>query len=396
MSNIIINLNPTRSLEELIAVCPFNAIEKTKTGLQINAGCKMCRICIKKFPEVFTLNLSEPVHKLNRAEWQGIAVFIEHFDGCIHPVSLELIGKAHDLAKKAPQPIIAMIAGEQISYLANQALEYGVNTVFAYDASELRHFRIEPFTAIFEDFINRSRPSTILVGGTSVGRSLAPRVAARFKTGLTADCTILNMNPNTDLDQIRPAYGGNIMAHIQTPNHRPQFATVRYKIFNSPSRTSPTGKVVHCQVAPEKLVSAIEIIETRPREKVKSLEDAEVIVVAGKGIKKAADLNMIYELADSLKAMTAVTRPLIEQGWADPRLQIGLSGRTVKPQLIITCGVSGSVQFAAGMQGADHIMAINTDAQAPIFNMSHYAIVGDIYQVIPMLLEKIRKGAAVV
>lgn len=181
------------------------------------------------------------------------------------------------------------------------------------------------------------------------------------------------------------------------PNHRPQFATVRYKIFNAPEKTRPWGTVEFCQIDAAALKSAIEVLEVRPKEKVRSVEDAEVIIVAGKGIKKEADLKMIYELSDALGAMTAGTRPLIEQGWFDPRLQIGLSGRTVKPALIITCGVSGSgIQFAAGMQGAEHIIAINNDPDAAIFNLAHYAIIGDLYQVVPSLLEKIRKGGALV
>jgi electron transfer flavoprotein alpha subunit len=185
------------------------------------------------------------------------------------------------------------------------------------------------------------------------------------------------------------------MAHIHTPNHRPQFATVRYKIFNAPEKTSPVGVVERCDIADDKLVSKIEVIEVKAKESVRSIEDAEVIVVAGKGVKKQADLSMIDELASSLDAMTAGTRPLIEQGWYDPRLQIGLSGRTVKPRLIITCGVSGSVQFAAGMQAADNIIAINSDPTAPIFNLAHYALVGDIYEVIPGLLKRIEKSGSV-
>ncbi len=395
MSNIRIKDLNDRNLDELIALCPFNAIERdAQNGLVINAGCRMCRICLKRKPDIFYLADATPAPRINKQEWQGIAVYIEQQNGSIHPVSLELIGKAREMAAKTGQHVFCLLACEKSAVLSGQLLEYGVDKVFVYEHPELRHFRIEPFTAVFADFINRARPSAVLVGGTSIGRSLAPRVAARFKTGLTADCTILDINASTDIDQIRPAYGGNIMAHIQTPNHRPQFATVRYKIFNAPAKTAPRGTVEFCHIDAAALKSAIEVLEIRPKEKVRSVEDAEVIVVAGKGIKKEADLKMIYELSDALGAMTAGTRPLIEQGWFDPRLQIGLSGRTVKPALIITCGVSGSVQFAAGMQGADHIIAINSDPDAAIFNLAHYAIVGDLYQVVPSLLEKIRKGGA--
>jgi len=394
MSSIKILPFSGQSVDELLAICPFNAIERCGDGIDINAGCRMCRICLKRRPDIFVLAETQPVTRVNKNDWRGIAVYIEHFNGAIHPVSFELVGKARELAGKTCQPVFCLLIGEQVKPLTAEILEYGVDKVYVYDRPELKHFKIEPYTAVFEDFIKRVRPSGILVGGTSLGRSLAPRVAARFHTGLTADCTILDINQNTDIDQIRPAYGGNIMAHIQTPNHRPQFATVRYKIFSAPARTKPTGTVELCDIAPERLKSAIEILEIRPKEKVRSIEDAETIIVAGKGIKKETDLQMIYELADALDAMTAGTRPLIEQGWFDPRLQIGLSGRTVKPKLIITCGVSGSVQFAAGMQGAENIIAINNDPGAAIFGIAHSAVVGDLYQIVPALLGKIKKGAS--
>ena len=392
MSNININLPLGQNLDELVALCPFNAIEKTVDGLAIGSGCRMCRICIKRRPDIFSPDAGTTVTKINKSEWRGIAVYADHLHGVIHPVSFELIGKAREMAARTGQPVYCLIAGLDLSNMAGQLLEYGVDKVFAYEAPALEHFRIEPFTAVFENFIRRVRPSAVLVGGTSIGRSLAPRVAARFRTGLTADCTLLDISPGTDIDQIRPAYGGNIMAHIQTPNHRPQFATVRYKIFNAPEKTAPHGEIEFCTLDGISLASKIEVLEIKNKEKVRSVEDASAIIVAGKGVKKEADLQMIQELAEALGAMTAGTRPLIEQGWFDPRLQIGLSGRTVKPSLIITCGVSGSVQFAAGMQTSDTIFAINSDPNAPIFNIAHYAVVGDLYQVVPSLIARIRKG----
>jgi electron transfer flavoprotein alpha subunit len=393
MSGIKVLPFTNENIDELMALCPFNAIEKSGGGVEVNSGCRMCRLCLKKRPDIFVLEEPEQLQKkIDKTKWQGIAVYIEHNAGAIHPVSFELVGKARELGQKTSQPVYGLLIGSKIANLAQQVLEYGVDKVFVYDRAQLENFRIEPYTAVFSDFVKKNQPSAVLVGGTSLGRSLAPRVAARFRTGLTADCTILDIQANTDIDQVRPAYGGNIMAHIQTPNHRPQFATVRYKIFNAPARTSAHGEIVHCSIDDAELGSCIEVLQVRPKEKVLSIEDAEVIIVAGKGFKKEADLAMVHELADELGGMTAGTRPLIEQGWFDPRLQIGLSGRTVKPRLIITCGVSGSVQFAAGMQGAEHIFAINSDPRASIFAMAHYAVVGDLYQVIPALLERIRKG----
>jgi electron transfer flavoprotein alpha subunit len=182
------------------------------------------------------------------------------------------------------------------------------------------------------------------------------------------------------------------MAHIHTPNHRPQFATVRYKIFDAPAKSEAiNGKMTICDIDDEKLASNITVIEVKKKEKVKSIEDADVIVVAGRALKKEEDIKMIYDLAEELGAMVATTRPLIEAGWMDARLQIGLSGRTVKPKLIITCGVSGAIQFVAGMNNSDMIIAINEDPKAQIFNVAHYAIVGDIYEIVPKLTEQIKE-----
>jgi electron transfer flavoprotein alpha subunit len=286
--------------------------------------------------------------------------------------------------------------GSGVHAAAEELLHYGADQVHVYDDPALKHFRIEPYTAAFEDFISQVKPSIVLVGGTSTGRSLAPRAAARFRTGLTADCTFLDVQENTDLDQIRPAFGGNIMAHIHTPNHRPQFATVRYKIFSAAPRAAQAeGRIIARGLPAGKLESAIEVLEVRLKEAAKGLEDAEVILVAGRGVKKAADLALVERAAELLNAKVAATRPLIEAGWVDARKQIGLSGRTVKPRLIVTCGVSGAIQFVAGMKNADCIVAINSDPKATIFNVAHYGIVADLYQVLPALIRRLEAGYAV-
>lgn len=393
MPTIKINQKKAQNHDALIKLCPFNAIESSNTELQINSGCKMCRICVKKEPEIFEF-IEFKQTGVDKDLWQGIAVYIDHIEGDIHPVSFELIGKAKELAAKINQPVKCLMIGHNIKEQAHKALEYDVDEVFVYDKKELEHFKIEPYTAVLEDFINKNKPSVVLVGGTTIGRSLAPRAAARFRTGLTADCTILDIQENTDLDQIRPAFGGNIMAHINTPKHRPQFATVRYKIFSAPEKSKDyKGILTECDICTSKLDSNIEVLEIRKKEKEVSIEDAEVVIVAGRAIKKQEDMNMIYQLADSIGAQVAGTRSLIETGWLDPKRQIGLSGRTVKPELIITCGVSGAIQFVAGMNNSAFIVAINTDKNAPIFKHAHVGIVGDIYEVLPKLNENIQELA---
>lgn len=390
MAKIVINQNKPFDIDEVLGLCPFNAIEYNNENLEINSGCKMCKICVKKGPEGLFEFVEEKVHSINKDEWKGIAVYVDHVDGEIHPVTFELIGKAREMAEKINQKVYCVFMGSNIKDKTEELLSYGVDEVFVYDNEELQHFRIEPYSAVFEDFINNIKPTIVLVGGTTVGRSLAPRLAARFRTGLTADCTILDVSENTDLDQIRPAFGGNIMAHIYTPNHRPQFATVRYKIFNAPEKLeNPKGKVTSCNISVKKLSSNINVLEVKHKEKEIGLEDAEVIIVAGRAIKKQEDMEMINKLADLLGARIAGTRPLVESGWIDAKKQIGLSGRTVKPKLIITCGVSGAIQFVAGMNGSECIVAINKDENASIFNVAHYAIVGDLYEVVPKLIEKL-------
>jgi len=392
MAAILIHQEKAGNPQKLIELCPFNAIEFADGKLSINSGCRMCRICIKKGPEGVFEYVEDSRKGVNKAEWQGIAVFVEHNLGKVHPVTFELIGKAFELAKKTNQKVLCLLAGSDTEKLAKEVAEYSPDEIYVYDSPELEHFRIEPYAAVFEDFINKVKPSTILVGGTAAGRSLAPRTAARFRTGLTADCTMLDMRPDTDLDQIRPAYGGNIMAHINTPKHRPQFATVRYKIFSAPDKNSSgkTSRIIDCKIDEDKLESAIKILEINHKTQETGIEDAEVIVVAGRGLKKAEDMAMIEELAQLLDGKVASTRSLIEAGWVDPKRQIGLSGRTVKPKLIITCGVSGAIQFVAGMNNSEQIIAINTDENASIFKVAHIGIVGDIYQVVPSLIEKIR------
>lgn len=376
--------------QEITKICPFGAIEFKDGKLDINSGCKMCKICTRQRAEYFKFVEDEWKKEIDKSLWNNVVVYVEHTYGNIHPVTFELLGKARELADKIGHEVLALFSGYNIIESAEKLLHYGADKVFVYDYKELEDYRIEPYAAVFEDFIKKQKPSVILVGGTTIGRSLAPRVAARFRTGLTADCTSLEINENTDLSQIRPAFGGNIMAHIKTLNSRPQFATVRYKIFTAlePIKKAK-GEIIQCYISKNSFQSAITVLAHKEKPKAKYIEDADVLVVAGRGIQKEEDLAMVHKLADKLGGMVASTRPLIEAGWTDPKTQIGLSGRTVKPKLIITCGVSGSVQFRAGMENSDVIIAINTDPKAPIFDIANYSVIGDIYEIIPKLIEKL-------
>ena len=376
MARIVVNmanLDPARA-KAIVEICPFGAMEYVDGKIIINGSCRMCRLCLKRDTGGAIRFEDTPRPVIDKSKWKGIAVYAELSGGALHPVSLELLGKARELAAKVGQEVYAVLPGAACDAAAKQLVAY---------------------SAVIEDFIVKVHPAVLLAGGTPIGRTLAPRLAARFRTGLTADCTVLDIKENTDLEQIRPAFGGNIMAHINTPNHRPQFATVRYKIFALPEPVeNPSGVIEHCSVEPSKLVSDIRVVAVEPKSPEVGIEEAEVIVAVGRGVKKQEDLELFRRLAAKLNGQLAGTRCLVENGWLDHRCQIGLSGRTVSPKLILCCGISGSVQFVAGMKGAEKIIAVNTDPAAPIFNVAHIGIVGDLYEVLPRLETLIAEGGA--
>lgn len=393
MSNIVIDHNICTLCGICIETCPFNAMEMTESKVTINAACRVCRICIKNCPEG-AINLAEQNKvTVDKSAWKGVMVYVEHDEGKIHPVTYELIGKAKELAHDIDHPVYCLLMGSDIEKSGEELLYYGVDKVFLYDEVELKQFKVDIYTNVFKDCIDKVKPSIVLIGGTPNGRSLAPAIATRCRTGLTADCTRLEVKPNTDLVQIRPAFGGNIMAQIITPSSRPQFATVRYKVMDSAKRSEDShGSLQTMEIAHDKLESNIDILNIRAKERELDISEADVIVAAGRGVKRGEDLKMLEELASLLGGELAVTRPLVEAGWASHSRQIGLSGRTVKPKLIIACGISGAVQFTAGMDGADTIVAINENRNAPIFNVAHYGVVGDFYEIVPTLIERIKGG----
>ena len=375
--------------EALKAVCPFGAISYEDGTLNISSGCKLCKLCVKNGGGV--VEFEEEKKEIDKSLWRGICVYADCADGNLHRVTLELCGKAKELAAVTGHPVYALLIGYQTESCAKQLLHYGVDKVFVYDHPAFKDFRIEPYTAAFCDFINQHKPSSVLVGATNLGRQLAPRVAARCRTGLTADCTVLEMKENTDLVQIRPAFGGNIMAQIVTPHTRPQFCTARYKVFSDPQPSdTPHGEIVQMAISEDMFKSGITVLQTRNKPKDIDIAEADVIVAVGRGASSETARAYAKELADLLGGVAACSRPLAEENLFDAKQQIGLSGRTVKPKLIFCLGISGAVQFTAGMKSSDCIIAINTDPQAPIFHVAHYCVVGDVNEVVPKLIEKIK------
>jgi len=391
MGKLVINHNlvTPEKAEALISLCPFGAISYTDGKMDISSGCKMCKMCVRKGQGL--VDFVEETKEIDKSLWKGICVYADCTGGKIHRVTYELCGKAKELAKVTGHPVYALLIGHQVETCAETLLHYGVDKVFVYDDPAFADFRIEPYTAAFCDFIEKEKPSSILVGATNLGRQLAPRVAARCRTGLTADCTVLEMKENTDLVQIRPAFGGNIMAQIVTPATRPQFCTVRYKVFTEPQPAElPSGEIVRMEVKPAMCESAIDVLSSADKPKDIDIAEADVIVAVGRGASGEAMRACAKELADLLGGVVACSRPLVEGNIFDAKHQIGLSGRTVKPKLIFCLGISGAVQFAAGMKSSDCIVAVNSDPAAPIFDVAHYCVVGDVNEILPKLIAQIK------
>ena len=396
MGKLVINHDKitAEKAEALIKLCPFGAISHTAGKLDISSACKMCKMCVKNSDGAIEY-VEEIKASVDKSLWNGICVYVDHFGDKIHRVTYELCGKAQELAKVTGHPVYALVIGNNLGNSIEKILHYGVDKIFVYDAVEFDDFKIEPYTAAFCDFIDKVKPSSILIGATNLGRQLAPRVAARQRAGLTADCTVLEMKDNTDLVQIRPAFGGNIMAQIISTDTRPQFCTARYKVFNEPKPSeTANGEIVKMDVTDVNLKSRIEIISSEDKPKDIDISEADVIVAVGRGSMSESMRGLAKELADLLGGVVACSRPLVEGNIYDAKHQIGLSGRTVKPKFMICLGISGAVQFAAGMKSSDCIVAINTDKTAPIFDVAHYAIVGDVNEIVPRLIDKIKEAKA--
>jgi len=394
MGKLIINQEKVTAeiAKEVTGLCPFGAISYDGEKLDISSACKMCKLCVKKSNGI--VEYAEEVKKtVDKSLWNGITVFVDRSGGKIHRVTYELCGKAKELSLVTGHEVYALVIGHNLGDEAERLLRYGVDKVFVYDNKELEDFRIEPYTAAFYDFIEKIKPSSVLVGATNLGRQLAPRVAARCRAGLTADCTVLEMKENTDLVQIRPAFGGNIMAQIISPDTRPQFCTVRYKVFPEPLPTeTANGEIVKMEIEESKLVSAIEVMSTEEKPKDIDISESDVIVAVGRGAMSETMRKYAKELADLLGGVVACSRPLVESNIYDAKHQIGLSGRTVNAKFIVCLGISGAVQFAAGMKSSECIVAINSDKSAPIFDVAHYAIIGDVGEIVPKLIDRIKEA----
>ena len=322
----------------------------------------------------------------------GILVYAEYIEDRVHPVTYELIGKGRELTSKLGGSVKSVIIGYGASSRAEELIHYGADEVYVYECKIKSPLNILLHKEILVSLIHEIKPKLVLFGATPWGRSLAPRVAAALRTGLTADCLDVYVTDDGSVVQVRPAFTGNIIAHIKTVT-TPVMTTVRYKVFKPPKKDpSRKGKVIIREVPAEGAVhyAGIEILG-KAREKEVNIADAEVIVAGGKGLKRKEDLKLLEELAELLGGVLAVSRPLVDAGWASKDRQVGFSGNVVKPRVYIACGISGSPQHLAGMKDSKVIIAVNIDPSAPIAKYSDLFVIGDLYEVVPKLIEEIRR-----
>jgi electron transfer flavoprotein alpha subunit len=311
-------------------------------------------------------------------------------------ISHELLTRGLELARKRNTTLSAMVFGYNIHQPDLEGLiARGADVVVAMESPQLEHFLIEPYAACMVHLINEYKPEIVIAGATSLGRTLMPYVAIKAFAGLTADCTGLDIEPETgNLLQTRPAIGGNILATIKTPVHRPQMATIRpHSTLPAATKTCPKGNIIRVPAPASALSSRVELKDFVPDSSQHTLQDAQIVVVIGRGIKKAENIPLVQELADALGAAFGATRDVVDRGWLSYPHQVGLSGKTISPKLYIGVGVSGSIQHLAGMQTAETIIAINKDPDAQIFKVADYGIVGDLFDVVPALTRRLKAGA---
>jgi electron transfer flavoprotein alpha subunit len=326
-------------------------------------------------------------------EHKGVWILAEQFNGRVQRISHELLTRGLDLAAKRGVALTAVIFGHDIDDGdLRELIDRGADAVIATEAPELANFLVEPYAACMIKLIKEHRPEIVIAGATSTGRTLMPYVAVKASAGLTADCTVLDIEPDTgNLLQTRPAIGGNILATIKTPNHRPQMATVRPRSTQpAPKQTGRNGKITRLAAPPELLGSRIARVDFVPNESEHGLQDADIVVSCGRGIKKGENLPLINDLAGSLDAAVGASRDVVDRGWLSYPHQVGLSGKTVSPKLYLAVGISGTIQHLAGMQTSETIVAINSDPDAQIFRVADFGIVGNLFEVVPVVTRKIR------
>lgn len=376
-----------------IRACPFAAITLENKIAVINEECTLCGACVESCGFNAIEFKVEKVQRVNLEEYKDVWVIAEQKNGKIQSVTYELLGKGRELANIRNSKLVAIILGSEIAETAQSLIERGADTVFYMDEPEFKHYQDEPYSRVLCRLVNHYKPEIVITGATAIGRSLIPRVAVQIKTGLTADCTGLEINEDGGLMQIRPAFGGNIMATILTPGNRPQMATVRHKVMKeAASDPSHKGEIIRIEKKPgdtycrAKVADFIEEVE-----KTVNLAEANIIVSGGRGMGGPENFKIIEELAMAIGGAVGASRAAVDSGWMPYSHQVGQTGKTVQPKLYIACGISGQIQHLVGMQSSETIVAINKDPDAPIFQVASYGIVGDLFTIIPALTRKLKE-----
>ncbi|MEW5768509.1 MAG: electron transfer flavoprotein subunit alpha [bacterium] len=379
--------------QECVQACPMGAIEIVEDVAVIGDACNLCGACVDVCP--FEAIKIEVERKKAKAEgYKGVWVISEQREGKLMGVSLELLGEGRRLAKKLGVDLSTVLLGSGLNHLAEELISAGADRVYLADDLVLKDYQGDAYTKVLSDLVEEGRPEIMLMGATMIGRAWAPRVAARLETGLTADCTALDVDEEGRLLQTRPALGGNIMATIICPNHRPQMATVRPKVFKKPDLDlTRKGEVVKLQPRLKKADIKSRILEIVKEVKGEiNIAEADIIVSGGRGLGGPENFKLVEELAAALGGAVGASRAAVDAGWISSYHQVGQTGKTVSPKLYIACGISGAIQHLAGMQSSDCIVAINRDPAAPIFDIATYGIVGDLFEVLPLLTTKLKEA----
>ncbi|WP_337425629.1 electron transfer flavoprotein subunit alpha/FixB family protein [Gallintestinimicrobium sp.] len=345
---------------------------------------------------------------MNLEEYKGVFVFAQQVDNKLNGIALELVGKGKDLAKDLGTEVTAVLIGSDVMSLTKELAEYGADRIIVVDDPELKEYRTEPYAHALAEVIKKYKPEIMLVGATAIGRDLGPRVSARIHTGLTADCTQLEIgdfpiNPIPGREQLhnqllmtRPAFGGNTIATIACPNFRPQMATVRPGVMQKAERVEGAQAVIEefnpGFVPNNKYVEILDIVKAVSD--VEDIMDAKILVSGGRGVGSAENFKLLDDLAEALGGTVSCSRAVVDAGWKSKDLQVGQTGKTVRPHVYFAIGISGAIQHLAGMEESDIIIAINKDETAPIFDVADYGIVGDLNKILPSLTEKIKEAKA--
>ena len=379
------------------SACPFGAIS-LKDGKAVVDGekCRFCGSCIEVCGmKAITMQKEEVKDAVDKSLYKGVWVYAEQRHGEISSVVYELLNKGSELAKTLNVPLSAILIGSNISAKAQDLINRGADKVYVYDDPILAEFQDDPYSCILADLIKEEKPEIVLMGATHIGRSFASRVAAKIYTGLTADCTALEIDTETrNLMQTRPAFGGNIMATILTPRHRPQMATVRHKVFKEAKvQEGRTGEVINKTVDAQKIINRTKFIGFfKDQSADVNISDADIIVSGGRGLGNPEGFKLIKELADLLGGAVGASRAAVDSDWIPYSHQVGQTGRTVAPKIYIACGISGQIQHMVGMSSSDTIIAINKDKDCPMMQTATYSLVGDLYEIIPAIIKEIKNA----